>query len=939
MNDEGLAQVFDSNTDFVSDSSSRAREHDATCGIHAAFAPPDTRAELAKSERTMFDDSNFVSCVNAEKPLIPYDKSSIQVLKEKKKKSRPFCRFEKRRKPLVVVEVDNKIENDDNDDNASDISNVTTTSLQSISGDCASSLMNNSWASLRNADDLPDVHGGQKRNPQLEAQVQMRKLNRRLDILRAENEQYASMAREIPDFKQEVFDLKSSNFSLQRENANLKSQLEAALKESKESLSARVSESDATISFAHFNDNQQQLEELKQQLWQVQDDNLQLRSNLTKLRLDLKSRHDEVKRLETNHDTLDNANLELLSSNQKLMQKVRELEANLQSVQRSKLALEQNLNVLQSERESFVKSRDWYRDQMHTAQDSRSSIQHELILSQSEIATKSNQLEKLKIEFLQLNKTLDEEREKALQEKDDMKKHLEDLEVSLIQSNAVAKSLDLDIEELHRENQDQVEPEEEEDKDDNKVQLEVLKCDIKKLEEKNLDLVCDLEELQRAKQDLMLRLNDSVAGKKQAEDALREIQASKAILLDDVEAKKEIISQLEGAKINYEMDLTKLKLSYGEVKKALDAETESSQELKSQLRKEKETLEHRQSQLELVDLELKHLRAELSKARTKAELQAQLEKNVAHLEEQMANVDKERQIMLDESKDKIGKLSKALEMAEEESKAVSDEKSALEARLDLSLSKIDALQATIKVQAEDLEKLKCSADQQSEHESNGDEDDSEYKVIQGQKIQRLENSLKVYESEIHRLTSKIHMLEDQVLVLEHKNGRLIMDSNRNISLKSKIQKLQEEIAKDTALRKELLSSLELAKSSLTGDIDSLEKKLHAEKENHCETKNRLLLLEHECSALRVDRRSLRTGLEMANLTIDKLKILQAEHNNLEAQDDQDQYEDGQIAKSELKEVKSAYEDAKRTITSLEDQLHEVRFQLKQKQTGEYSIYT
>ena len=62
------------------------------------------------------------------------------------------------------------------------------------------------------------------------------------------------------------------------------------------------------------------------------------------------------------------------------------------------------------------------------------------------------------------------------------------------------------------------------------------------------------------------------------------------------------------------------------------------------------------------------------------------------------------------------------------------------------------------------------------------------------------------------------------------------------------------IAKDTALRKELLSSLELAKSSLRRDIENLEKNLNSEKEAHCETKNRLILQEHECATLRVDRR-------------------------------------------------------------------------------------
>ena len=89
--------------------------------------------------------------------------------------------------------------------------------------------------------------------------------------------------------------------------------------------------------------------------------------------------------------------------------------------------------MFQSERDSFVKSRDWYRDQMHAAQESRSAIQHELISLQSESASKSNQIEKLKVEILGTNKTLEDEREKALHEKEDMKRQLEELEVCFVQ--------------------------------------------------------------------------------------------------------------------------------------------------------------------------------------------------------------------------------------------------------------------------------------------------------------------------------------------------------------------------------------------------------------------------------------------------------------------------------------------------------------------------
>ena len=50
---------------------------------------------------------------------------------------------------------------------------------------------------LKTAFELADVHGGPERNKELDAQVQMRKLGRRLEILRKENEQYANLAKEI----------------------------------------------------------------------------------------------------------------------------------------------------------------------------------------------------------------------------------------------------------------------------------------------------------------------------------------------------------------------------------------------------------------------------------------------------------------------------------------------------------------------------------------------------------------------------------------------------------------------------------------------------------------------------------------------------------------------------------------------------------------------
>ena len=121
----------------------------------------------------------------------------------------------------------------------------------------------------------------------------------------------------------------------------------------------------------------------------MHDEIFRLKTEITKLKLDLKSREDAIKRTELRYETMENSSLEIGCENQKLKQKIREVEAALQSEIRSKLAAEQSLSVLNSERESFMKSRDWYRDQMHQTQEARSVIQSELMKLQKESSSKS----------------------------------------------------------------------------------------------------------------------------------------------------------------------------------------------------------------------------------------------------------------------------------------------------------------------------------------------------------------------------------------------------------------------------------------------------------------------------------------------------------------------------------------------------------------------
>ena len=99
----------------------------------------------------------------------------------------------------------------------------------------------------------------------------------------------------------------------------------------------------------------------KESLRDAQDEVYQLKNQLTKSRLDIKSKDDDIRRLVAKREALQNHNLEISSTNQKLTQKCREIDSDLQSALRSKIVAEQSLGILQGERESLVKSRNWYR--------------------------------------------------------------------------------------------------------------------------------------------------------------------------------------------------------------------------------------------------------------------------------------------------------------------------------------------------------------------------------------------------------------------------------------------------------------------------------------------------------------------------------------------------------------------------------------------------
>ena len=92
----------------------------------------------------------------------------------------------------------------------------------------------------------------------------------------------------------------------------------------------------------------------KSKLRVAHDEIFRLQTELTERKLEVKGRFDEATRLRNRCVTLETS--------------LDEASRNLETSNRCRSSSEQALQILQSEKESFVKSRDWYRDQMRLAQ-------------------------------------------------------------------------------------------------------------------------------------------------------------------------------------------------------------------------------------------------------------------------------------------------------------------------------------------------------------------------------------------------------------------------------------------------------------------------------------------------------------------------------------------------------------------------------------------
>ena len=144
-----------------------------------------------------------------------------------------------------------------------------------------------------------------------------------------------------------------------------------------------------------------------------------------------------------------------------------------------------------------------------------------------------------------------------------------------------------------------------EEQDDLKIQLEVLKNDIREMETKNQELEDKTKEFDSINEELKLKLEGSRLKNKLMEEKEVELIASNAMLSEELELKVKFIEELTETKVNAEMGMSKIKHDLMELRSSCQQQSDENQELKDELRKTKEKLEKKKGELDTIALELK----------------------------------------------------------------------------------------------------------------------------------------------------------------------------------------------------------------------------------------------------------------------------------------------------------------------------------------------
>ncbi|GAB6030097.1 Golgin A3 [Chamberlinius hualienensis] len=474
-----------------------------------------------------------------------------------------------------------------------------------------------------------------------------------------------------------------------------RAELLGELSSAKTQLQSQVNVANRTYHTEIINDLTGKLEESEYKIRQLEEIVLKLETQLESTSEEAIQARSELKETEEESNELKIAVRELkVEAEMKegavrgLKSKVTELHVKLESAIQSKSIVEGDLHASKAQIVTEQEMKDWYRNQLQQTQSAKSKMQQELIALQAALAEAEAATEKMRFERDQCKRNLAETQRKAVDEKESLLRHLQNIEADVIERENTFKELQRDATSVDEAILNGVKKLDEERvllteekfaTSDLRRQLEVAQLDsemrltaVRKMETETAQLMKQLTVLQKTVSEKELEVHQVQERCSELETTQREQQAT---LIE----KSEVISKLKQEKVALEVQLSgareekremdsvindvrenvmKIDARTKHMKEELNSKNETlnrlekeNGELKDELKKLRETEEKFQSRLQYAESELLKAQEELTIRRIK---EPRLQEAINNLSDQLTQLQGENALL----KDKISILEK-----------------------------------------------------------------------------------------------------------------------------------------------------------------------------------------------------------------------------------------------------------------------------------------
>lgn len=692
----------------------------------------------------------------------------------------------------------------------------------------------------------------------------------------------------------------SDVMQLLREKANLEGQIETLIADTEAALQSRA-ELQAQVAGL-----QAQLKAQKYALEQATQEKLTSEGYMQNLRANRNDLEDKLLALQNNLEMKDN-NLEDVKkelegtqeANSKLAKRLDDVKRDVASKEmniaklREKVAVLENklensidsgsqssadVRTLQADLLSAQKTKDWFQDQLHHAQEDRNKLQRELSAAQEKSRSDTLSIELLKTENSQMKQQLNETRQQSLLEKEQIAKHLETIEADILAREATFAEIQREKLAVHDAVLAQM----------NEVEMEKHKV---------ANLVASAVELERQLEATQKELADK-------KNRLFEVEAEKKELVKDLTLAQESLSSKERELESAEIKNKDIEARLNEKK----SRSENQDDELARLRADKTSLEAAliaaNEEKRSFDNALQNLRGDMEKVEKSYR---QMAEEVAQKDVQLQELQREQSVTQDrlqgaenqlkEGKQNLDGYASVLERKDAHIKELEQSKDSIQAELDQANKRV-----------EDAEGIASSFQktQQNLHDQ----------------LQTTSDHLNIREQQLQEALAHNANLQGQLETMSEDRNNYAVLLEENKGLKEKLSDTQNAAHRDVAEQKAKMLRLNADLNNLQKELRDKETEHQNEiaqlKQNLLEVENAKVMAEETLQTARskaadMSKEEQKQMSEALMRAMNDVESLKQEKNRLEAAL-------GEVTRNQEKDNA----DYQRNVADLEAELEELR---------------